>query len=154
MINKFDQLSSADQLKLIDALPLITLLVAGSDGKIDKKEKEDAAKLTHVRSFAKPDALSNYYKNAHEHFESRMQILMGTLPDDLEESRLHIIERLKDLNSIFHQINPIVADQLHESFQSFARHIARSSGGIFGIFSISSNEEEIIKLDMIQPRKG
>lgn len=138
-----------DQLK--DSLALITILVAGADGEIDEQELNWAEKLTHIRSYAEPEELNTFYGDVESGFEERLTELLNNLPTDLSSRESEIQTRLKGLNDIFACLPNSVAFQLYDSFTSFAKHIAKASGGFLRFGSISSEEKKWIGLDMIEP---
>lgn len=143
---------TADQYEqLKEALSLITILIAGADGKIDEQELNWAEKLTGIRTYAKPEELNAYYLDVEDGFEDRLSNLLSALPSDLAEREVEISQRLGGLNKVLSCLSNPVAFQLYDSFTSFARHIAKASGGFLRFGSISSAEKEWINLPMIDP---
>lgn len=138
-----------DQLK--EALSLITILIAGADGEIDEQELNWAEKLTGIRTYAKPEELNAYYLDVEDGFEDRLTSLLSSLPKKLSEREEEINKRLASLNEVFTCLSNPVSFQLYESFTSFAKHIAKASGGFLRFGSISSAEKKWIDLPMIEP---
>ena len=57
---------------MVDAVPLVTILIAGADGRIDTQELEWSKKLTEIRSYAHDDPnIDEYYTLVGEHFDAR-----------------------------------------------------------------------------------
>ena len=78
--NKLAKLSSAQYQELKDALPLITILIAGADGKVDPQELNWAEKLTHIRTYANPEELNGFYEDVQTTFRGDLEKLMSSLP--------------------------------------------------------------------------
>ena len=136
---------------LLEALPLVTVLIAGADGQIDEQELNWAEKLTSIRTYATPHELNEFYIAAEQILEPRINALVGMLPDDVAERQEQISQRLSGLNAILASLENAVAYQLYESFTSFAKHIAKASGGFLRFGSISSKEKAWIDLPMLTP---
>ncbi len=149
--NIFGALNESQYNDLKDALVYITVLIAGADGEIDEQELNWAEKLTHIRTYAKPQTLNSYYLDIEKDFDQRVTDLMAKLPDTLTEREDVIVKKLTGLNEILTCVDNDVAFQLYESFTSFATHIAKASGGFLRFGSISSKEKQWINLPMITP---
>lgn len=147
----FESLTDDQFLQLKEALPLITVLVAGADGHIDEQELNWADKLTTIRSYAKPEELNAFYAEVEGTLESRIHHLIENLPKDISSREEIISGRLSSLNKIFQCLDNSIAYQLYTSFTSFARHIAKASGGFLRFGSISGKEKQWIDLPMIEP---
>jgi len=137
--------------KLKDAPVHITILIAGADGKIDEQELNWAEKLTHIRTYAQPEELNTYYTDVEDSFDDKISDALSTLPSDLNLREKELSERLSALNEILACLDNSIAFKLYDSFVSFAKHIAKASGGFLRFGSISSQEKEWIDLPMIEP---
>lgn len=147
----FSGISETQKNKLKDALGLITILVAGADGTIDEQELNWAEKLTHIRTYAEPVELNEFYKEVESDFEGRYKSLLNELSSETSEREGEISNRLSDLNDVLNCLSNSVAYQLYSSFTSFAKHIAKASGGFLRFGSISSEEKQWINLPMLDP---
>ncbi len=147
----FSSISEAQKGKLKDALGLITILVAGADGTIDEQELNWAEKLTHIRTYAEPVELNDFYKDVEADFDDRFKTLLNEFSSETSERAEEISKRLSDLNEILNCLSNPVAYRLYSSFTSFAKHIAKASGGFLRFGSISSEEKQWINLPMLHP---
>ena len=138
-----------DQLK--EALELITVLIAGADGHIDEQELNWAEKLTSIRSYAKPEELNIFYGDVEAAFSKKLVQLINDLPDSIDERQAIISDRLAVLNDILPKLDNKIGHQLYKSFTSFAKHIAKASGGFLRFGSISTAEKKWVHLPMIEP---
>ncbi len=147
--NIFEGLTTEESALVVDAVPLVTILIAGADGEIDAEEKAWSKKLTDIRTYAHPDLLNDYYIEVGKTFSDRMNHYMNELPHSPEERNIIISEKLKGLNPIFPKMSPIMAKRLHTSLTSFAQHVAKASGGFLGFGSISKAEKQWMELPML-----
>ena len=151
MIQAFEHLTEAEAQEMYDAIPLITILIAGADGKIDLNEVNWARKVAHIRTYATDKVLFDYYQEVDEHFDGRYTHFLNTLPSDAQTRGEAISLILSHLNRPFERVEPHYAYHLWKSFRSFAKQVAKSSGGFFSFFSISKHEEKWLELSMIHP---
>jgi len=150
MPREFDALTAEEQQLMLDAIPLITILVAGADGTIDEKEVEWAEKVTKIRSFDFNSKLNFYFERVGKEFSERLTHYIKTLPQDTAERQQVISDMLAGLNPILHKMDKHDAFVYYQNFLSFAKHVAKASGGILGMMSISPEEKEVISLPMLE----
>ena len=151
MTEYFSKLSEADFTKLKDAIPLITLLIGAADGDLDKNEKDWAQKVTKIRSYNFTADLTGFYKEVGVDFSDKLDHFVEVLPTDTETRTLMISDRLSALSGILEQLDPTVAFHLYRSYLSFAKHVAKASGGLFGFFAIGPDEKALLGLPMLKP---
>ena len=151
MIQAFEHLSESDAQALFDAVPLITILIAGDEGKIDITEVNWARKVAHIRTYATDKVLFDFYEQVDQQFDERYTHFINLLPSDAATRGEAISQMLAHLNRPFQHMEPNYAYHLYRSFISFAKQVAKSSGGFFSFFSISKHEEKWLHLDMIDP---
>jgi len=151
MIPQFEGLTNEEANLLTDAIPLVTILIAGADGNIDQEEKDWATKLTKIRGYAHPESLHAYYQKVGDIYEERLTALINNLPNDADQRGKLISEKLTELNDIFPKLEENLAFRLYESLTTFADHVARASGGFLRFGAISKAEAKYVKLPMITP---
>lgn len=150
MLEQFESLSTADRQVMMDVIPLVTILISGADGKIDSREKKWAEKMTEIRSYTADKPLLPYYQEVGKTFNDRMNELLSELPAGQEERQIAISDRLAKLNDVFPKLDSYYARNFYNSILSFSEHVAKSSGGFLGFFSVSDAEESWVKLPMIK----
>ena len=151
MIPQFEGLSEDQKELMFDAIPLITIYIAGADGKIDEKEAEWAKKVTQIRSYSYHESLQEFYTNLGETYASRLDSYIASLPTDVETRTTAIREKLMGLNAVLPRLDVNFAFKFYKGLLSFAKHVAKASGGFLGFGSISRTEKKLIGLDMITP---
>lgn len=147
----FTHVNEQELHQLAEAIPYITILVAGADGDIDKEEKDWATKLTKIRSYATPEELNGFYDVVGESFAEKLEELINILPAELNARQDTINAKLTALNPIMAKmINPEGA-ALYKSYITFAEHVAKASGGFFRFFNVSAEERSVMGLEAIEP---
>ncbi|MEP7195347.1 MAG: hypothetical protein ABI851_02435 [Saprospiraceae bacterium] len=151
MPNAFLSLNNSEYQELIDAVPLIAILIGGADGDFDEKEQEWAKKIVHIRSFAHDVDLKPIYQDLDPVFSEKMKSEINSLPSDLIERNKIISERLSRLNLIFPKLKTAIAARLYEGYIEFADQVAKSSGGFMRMLAVTEEESEWIGLPMLDP---
>ena len=147
----FPGLTDEEHQKLIDAIPLITLLIGSADGKMDDKEKAWAQRVTKFRSYTYSSELRHYYQVVNDEFEDRLRSLADELPEDFEEAITLLKSRLGEADQPLQKLPGDEAYLLYHDFLSFAKHVAKSSGGVLYMANVSPAEKKLLDLDMLTP---
>ena len=151
MAQVFKEFSKDENLLLIEAVPMIAVLIAGADNDIDIKEMTWAEKIVKIRSYHNHFDLKPYYKEVDAVFMDVFSKLIKELPADAESRNKILSDRLGKLNGILKKLNIRTAGQIYNSFLAYAEQIARSSGGIFRLMSVSKEESFWVGLPMLDP---
>ena len=154
MLDQFNSLTEEEFEKLKDAVPLITVLIAGADGNIQSNQLEWANKVTKIRSYNMKDEIKSFYLEVGKTFEQRLQYYIDAFPTNVADRTKLISDRLSYLNDILAKLEPEIGVKFYKSFISFAEHVAKASGGFLGFFSINKEEAKLIGLPMIHPIKS
>ncbi len=147
----FDKLTEEEHHKLIDATPLITLLIGYADGDIDVEEAAWAERVTKFRSYTYDADLKHYYQEVNRVFHTRLDQLLRDLPREQEDRQKYLTTKLTEINPILEKLGGEEAYLLYHDFLSFAKHVAKSSGGVLYMANISPAEKELLGLDMLTP---
>lgn len=150
MIPQFKNLTEEENTALLDAPALIAVLIAGADNKIDEKEINYSEKLAHFRAGNNESSLQPYYAEVDKFIGDAIIQQLKNLPEDLHERQNIISEELSKLNEIFPKLDKEFASELYKSYLTFAKSVAKSSGGIWGYASITAEEEKLLGLSMIK----
>ena len=147
----FENISHEELQILENAISQITLLIAVSDGDVNKEETDWASKLVHIRTYSGDNSLLAFYEEVEANFNIKLNDLINTSPKESEACKAYLSEKLADVNPILAKLEPETAYHLYTSYLSLAKSIAKSSGGFLGFGSISHNEAHLITLPMITP---
>jgi len=151
MISGFEKLSESQFEIVKDSIAWITVLIAGADGKIDEEETEWAKKLTKIRGYSNPNALTPFYDEVGLNFDEKLTSLISNVPTDTQQRTDILSRKLSQLNEILPQLDNALAFSLYESYKTFAKHVAESSGGFLRFFTVNSEEAALINLPMVTP---
>jgi hypothetical protein len=151
MVEYFNNLREEEKVELLDALPLITVMIAGADGSFDQEELDWADKITHIRSYKLKKEMKAFYEEVDANFIEKVQYFIEAMPADVSQRNEIISDRLGKLNPILAKLDTSVAYKMYRGFLSFAEHIAKASGGIMGFFSVNAAEAKLIHLPMLHP---
>ena len=151
MTEHFKVLTDEEFRLVKDGISLITLLIAGADGDVEDKETKWAEKIMNIRSYALPEKLNEFYKEVGIDFTARLDHYTHAFSKTPTKRMPEISKKLAKLNPILAKLNPVLGYTVYRSYTSFAKHVAKSSGGFLGFFSIGPEEQEWIGLPMITP---
>ncbi len=151
MIKQLAPLNGAEVQQLTDVIPLITLLIAGADGKIEDKELDWARKVANIRTYASDEHLRSFYELAETNFDERFSHYHESLSSNIEVRNEQISAYLAEVNHILPKIDQHYAYRIYKSFRSFATQVGKASGGFMSFFSISKHESRWLPLAMITP---
>jgi uncharacterized protein YydD (DUF2326 family) len=146
----FHKLSKDEYALLKDSIPQITVLIAGADGKISQSETNWAEKVANIRSYSEPEEYRKFYEEVGQDFHDRLEKLISELPQGVEERGQMIARTLSGLNPILKKLEPKHAAHIYGELKSFAKHVARASGGFLTFWSISAEEKRWIDLPMLE----
>jgi len=145
----FENISAEEFQILQETLPKVGALIASADGKVDIDEKYWAEKITQVRTYGEPHELNEFYDEQEKTFTERFNSEVENLSDDKAEARQCLSDDIARVNDVLPKLEPRIGYLLYKSYTSFAKHIAKASGGVMGFFTIGSEEAKLVDLPMI-----
>ncbi|MEL6135281.1 MAG: hypothetical protein AAFR59_18140 [Bacteroidota bacterium] len=146
-ISFFGGLTEQEQNQLLLAPSMVTVLVAGADQNIDKKEKDWATKLVQFRTFTSHTKLHDYYEAVDARFSQDLESLTANW--NAETTETHLTTELGKVGEILPKIDASIASELRDSLRSLAGHVAKASGGFLGMGGVDGDEARIMKLEML-----
>ena len=149
MTEHFSVLSPEEYNQLRETIAHITIYIAAADGEVNHEETVWAEKVTKIRSYNLPEDLRSFYKDVGVDFHDKLENLIATLPKPQEERTELLEAKLAAINPVLAKLDTKLGAELYNSFRSFAKHVAKASGGFLGFFSIGPKEAELIELSMI-----
>jgi hypothetical protein len=150
MIPELSHLNDKDLDLLYKAPVLVCILIAGADGKIDRKEIKEAISFAEKKHRGSRTPVSLLFKEISKDFEDKVKIVLQSYPSDLSKSNALITEELADLNNLWSKIDSAFGVEFYTALKEIAEKIATSSGGLLGYRSVNEKEAQLIKLPMIQ----
>ncbi|MBX2893857.1 MAG: hypothetical protein KF763_00330 [Cyclobacteriaceae bacterium] len=150
MIREFEKLTS-DEIELLHKAPvLVSILIAGADGKIDNKEISRAISLTDEKQKRTRSNLMDFYTEVSTDFEDKIKIVIQSFPSQVDIRTTKISALLAQLEPVFKKLNQQIAKELYDSLREIATEIAQSSGGVLGMKTIGEEEALLINLPMVK----
>lgn len=149
MIPLFANLTESEVELMKDAIPMITILIAGADDNIEAKERAWAEKVTNIRTYSVEEAYQAYYTEVGQDFQVKLDKLIEQLPEDATQRNEILSAKLAQLNPILAKLDPKYGAQFYKEFKRFADHVAKASGGFLGFFSVSKEEARWTQLSML-----
>lgn len=146
-IKQFSPLSEAEKDLLLLAPAMVTVLIAGADDDIAKRETERAAKLVHYRTFTADFALHDYYEAVNARFRADLEALLKTWTP--QEGQTALSARLEQTEAALAKIDANFAAELRKSWRSLAKKVAEAEGGVFHMGGISKAELKLVDLPML-----
>jgi len=146
MIPEFKSLNTQEIHLMLNTPALLTILIAGVDGKIDTKETDWAAKIAQVRSKDRKSVMQNYYEEVAGIFNETIEINLKELPQDADERAKIIISELKKIKDILPKLDKNFASEFYKGLKNFPTLVAKADGGLWGYGSISREEQKLIDL--------
>jgi len=145
----FKQLSEEELEKLVMIPVWITLLIAGADSVYSKAEIKRAVKIISEKAKTGGTLLASYYGLVKKQFELNVKGYILMLPSEESLRKDFIIGKIVCVNELFKKLPADYSIVLYWSFRELANHVARASGGLFGLLSVSYSESRYLDLKMI-----
>lgn len=147
MVREFEKLTDSEIELMLKAPVLVCILIAGADGEIDRKEIKEAITQTQKGTKA---ALATYLREVSQDFEDKLKVLIQSYPYSPAERGAAIISELAQLDKAFGKMDRGFASMIYQMLRELAAKIASSSGGIWGMNTITDEEARYLELSMIR----
>ncbi len=106
----------------------LALYAALADGKISNKEEKWAAKLTEIKSKLEHNKIKEFYEIAMENFDEKLKRVVESLPEDTQEAKQFLREKLNEIYITINQIKDIdFVSDLKESLIIYAKRVASTT---------------------------
>ena len=148
MITELESLKESEVELMLKAPVLLCILIAGADGTIDRKEIKEAINVT-VKKKDKT-ILDSYFKEVAQDFEDKLKVLLQSYPYESTQRNPILIQELGQLNPILKKLDRSFSKPFYDMLKELAEKIAGSSGGLWGMMSVDSEEAKYIRLPMIE----
>ncbi|NJM24684.1 MAG: hypothetical protein HC859_03335 [Bacteroidia bacterium] len=134
---------------MLKAPMLVCILIAGADGKIDRKEIKEAI-ATVEKQLAVKSPLTSYFREVAQDFEDKLKILIQGYPYESSQRIPLLVEELGGINEILTKLSREFAQEFYQMLKNLAEKVASSSGGLLGYKSIGAEEAKYLQLQMIR----
>lgn len=133
---------------MLKAPLLVCILIAGADGEIDRKEIKEAINVAQSKSKGN-SALTGYFREVSQDFEDKLKILVQSYPYESTQRTPLLTQELGQINAVWKKIDQAFAVQLYQMMKELAAKVASSSGGLWGMKSVNTEEARLIQLTML-----
>jgi hypothetical protein len=134
MIPQFENLNLREQELLIKAPVLLSVLASCSEHGINQKQKADAIKLAHIKTFTALPQLQAYFKEAEKNFKEHFEEAAERYYPFDEEHRLLLKMEIRKIREIISRLDPTYAASLSKSLERYVIHVKRATYSIFRDF--------------------
>lgn len=145
-IQALQALTSEETQRLLQAPAVVTVLIAGADQRIEKREANWAIKLVQYRTFTAEKELQPYYEQVAKGFEDDLTRLTDQWQPSQNEELANSLAQLKPSLA---KLDPRYAKLLKQSWRTLAYKVAEASGGLVGFGAVDSDERRVIDLPML-----
>ena len=147
MIKELERLKESEVELMLKAPVILCILIAGADGTVDRREIKEAINVT-VKKKDKT-ILDNYFKEVSQDFEDKLKILLQSYPYQSAQRNPILIKELSELNPILKKLDKSFSKPFYDMLKELAEKIAGSSGGLWGMMSVDSEEAKYMRLPML-----
>lgn len=143
-------LNDTEKQSLKNAPIHVGLLIGSADGEVSNNELARIESIIKTKTFSEDNDVHYIYTElANNDLLGNISSIFEALGNTAEERVNAATAALKGLNTILPKLNPTYALQFRDSLHDIAVEVAKASGGIFGMGSISEEEKELLDLPMI-----
>ncbi len=134
MIKQFEKLTNEERSLLYKAPVLVSLLTACFFNGVNKFQKADAIKLSHLRTFTADQLLLPYYAEVEKHFKEQLETgIRKYFPFD-EAKRNDLKIEIDKVSIIIGKLDKEYAQALHNSLVGYAKHVQKAVHSVFQDF--------------------
>lgn len=134
MIPQLKKLDPREQELLIRAPVLFSVLASCSEHGINQKQKADAIKLAHIKTFTAVPELQSYFREAEKNFKENFEEAAEKYYPFDEEHRLLLKNEIRKIRGIISRLDPDYAAALNKSLERYVIHVKRATYSIFRDF--------------------
>ena len=126
MIKQFEKLTKKEIDLLFKAPVLVSVLAASRDREISAKEKADAIKLAHLKTFTAYPLLIPYYKEVEKNFKSYFEAIVKIYAPFDDAKRKTLEQEINSVNVLIGKLDKEFATAFHTSLSDYAEHVRKA----------------------------
>jgi hypothetical protein len=134
MIKQFEHLTESEKELLLKAPVLVSVLACTSYKEVNKKQKADAIKLAHLKTFTAKPLLLSYYNEVDKIFKDQFEATVQEYYPFDEIQRNKLKQELTKVHKVIAKLDKSCADTLRKSLESYANHVKRADHSVFQDF--------------------
>jgi hypothetical protein len=123
MLKQLHNLNENEQELLLRAPALLSVMSSCSYNNVNDLKKEDAIKLSHIKSFTADPLLLPYYQEVEKKFREQFDAIVARYFPFDHEKRKELQNEINRLNKVIGKLDPKVAGVLRRSLDRYAKHV-------------------------------
>jgi hypothetical protein len=134
MITQFQGLTDEERALLLKAPVLVSVLASSSLNEVNEKQKRDAIKLAHLKTFTADPLLLPYYQEVEKQFAEQFDATAAKYFPFDEANRSRLKEEIGRVNDVIGKLDEFYGQRLSKSLQGYAHHVKRATHSVFQDF--------------------
>jgi len=130
MISQFENLTSEESELLLKTPVLLSVLASCSNDKINRVQKADAIKLSHLKPFTADPSLIPFYVEVEKNFERDFEVIAQQNNPFDEASCRRLKDQIQQTHPILKKLERDYASKLVRSFEKYERHVKRAAHNV------------------------
>jgi hypothetical protein len=131
MIREFEILNAEEKALLLKAPVVVTVLALSSFKEISQAQKDEAAKLAHMKTFTELDLLVPYYKEVDRDFKKNLEEYLERFFPFNTANCSALKEEMNKVDTIIDKLDKLYGGLLRKSLAGYARHIHNTAHSVF-----------------------
>jgi len=123
MLKQFENLTAEEQELLFTAPVLVSVMSSCSYNNVNQLKKEDAIKLSHIKTFTADPMLISYYIEAEKNFKEKFEATVSRYYPFDHEKRDELLHEINKVNAIIGKLDTKFANTLRRSLDLYAKHV-------------------------------
>ena len=123
MLKQFENLSEEEQELLLNAPAMVSVVSSCSYNSVNDLKKEDAIKLSHIKTFTADPMLIPYYKEVEKDFKEKFEAMVAKYFPFDPEKRQELLTEINKVSAVISKLDAKFAGTLRRSLDLFAKHV-------------------------------
>jgi hypothetical protein len=123
MLKQFENLTDEEQELLLSAPALVSVMSSCSYNSINDLKKEDAIKLSHIKTFTADPLLIPYYIEVEKNFKAKFEATVAKYFPFDQEKRRDLENEIKKVGKVIGKLDTKFASTLRRSLDLYAKHV-------------------------------
>lgn len=123
MIKPFEKLTGDEQELLLNAPALVSVMSSCSYNSVNDLKKEDAIKLSHIKTFTADPTLIPYYLEVEKNFKEKFEATVAKYFPFDHDQRQGLLNEINRVNVVIGKLDFKFGNTLRRSLDLFAKHV-------------------------------
>ena len=123
MVKQFENLTDEEQELLLSAPVLVSVMSSCAFNTVNDLKKEDAIKLSHIKTFTADPLLIPYYIEVEKNFKEKFEETVAKYFPFDHEQRHKLLEEINRVSALISKLDTKFANTLRRSLDRYAKHV-------------------------------